>query len=93
MKRALSAGSLEFFRGKHIVITGGLGFLGSSLAARLASACAGVTLLDAMLPGYGANLFNISGIKKALKVIKGDIRDEKTARVFGQADLIFHIAA
>lgn len=85
---------MNFYENKKILITGGLGFLGSNLAISLVRAGAGVTLLDAMLPLYGGNLFNIEEIKDKVEVIIGDIRDsELLGEVVRGKDLIFHIAA
>jgi UDP-glucose 4-epimerase len=85
---------MDFYKNKKILITGGLGFLGSNLAVRLVNSGAKVTLLDAMLPLYGGNFFNVEEIKKKIKVIVADIRDkEKVEKAVKGKDLIFHIAA
>jgi UDP-glucose 4-epimerase len=49
------------FAGRNILITGGLGFIGSNLARRLVDLGARVTLVDSFIPEYGGNLFNIAG--------------------------------
>ena len=51
------------FADKRVLITGGLGFIGSNLAIRLVECGAEVTLLDAMIPGHGGNTFNIDPVK------------------------------
>ena len=51
------------FRGARVIITGGLGFIGSNLACRLVSEGADVTLLDSLVPEYGGSLLNIRGWK------------------------------
>ena len=51
------------FAGRKALITGGLGFIGSNLAIRLAELGADVTVLDAMLTGYGGNPFNVGDDK------------------------------
>ena len=63
------------FRGKRVLITGGLGFIGSSLALRLVPLGAEVTVLDAMIPDYGGNLFNIEPIKKDVTINFSNITD------------------
>ena len=63
---------MDEYRGKKVLITGGLGFLGSNLAIRLVQYGASVTLLDSMHPTCGANYFNIDPIKNDVEVIKGD---------------------
>jgi UDP-glucose 4-epimerase len=66
----------EEFRGKQIVITGGMGFIGSSLAHRLVELGASVTIVDSLIPEYGGNLFNIAGIENQVRVNISDVRDE-----------------
>jgi UDP-glucose 4-epimerase len=82
------------FLDKNILITGGAGFLGSSLAHALVARGAKVTILDAMLPLYGGNLFNLEDIKDSVEFIQGDIRDEEIVRqvVVGK-DIIYNFAA
>ena len=61
----------NFFREKRILITGGLGFIGSNLARRLVGLGARLTLVDSLIPEYGGNLFNIRGLENAVRVIAG----------------------
>jgi len=84
----------NIFAGKKVLITGGAGFIGSSLAHSLLELGANVTVLDAMLPLYGGNLFNLEGIKDKIKFVSGDIRDKDLMLkvVVGQ-DYIFNLAA
>ena len=84
----------DSFSGKNILILGGLGFLGSSLAIRLTAMGASVLLADAMIEEYGGNLFNIEPVKDDIQVNYCDIRDEHAMGqlVRGQ-DYIFHSAA
>ncbi|MFO0950773.1 MAG: NAD-dependent epimerase/dehydratase family protein [Isosphaeraceae bacterium] len=81
------------FRGRWVLVTGGLGFLGSNLALRLVALGARVTLLDAMLDDHGGNLFNIRDVKDQVTVNFSDIRDESSLKflIRGQ-DFIFHLA-
>jgi UDP-glucose 4-epimerase len=76
-----------------VLITGGLGFIGSALARRLAAAGAQVTLVDSLIPEYGGNLFNIAGIEDKVRVNIADVRDEHGMRylVRGQ-DYLFNLA-
>ena len=81
------------FTGKKILITGGLGFIGSTLAVRLGQSGAEVTIVDALIPGYGGNKFNIESVKGKVKVKKADIRviREMNKAVAGQ-EIIFNLA-
>ena len=67
---------VDCFRDKQVLITGGLGFLGSNLAIRLVALGARVTLLDAMVEDHGGNLFNIEPIKDRVTINFSDVRDE-----------------
>lgn len=84
----------DFYKGKKILITGGLGFMGSNLAHRLAALGARTTIIDNFQPGHGANMRNIHGIEDKVTVNICDIRDQHAVEHFvkGQ-DIIFHIAA
>ena len=79
--------------GKHVLITGGLGMIGSTLAQKLVPLGAKVTLVDACIEPYGANFFNIENIRSQLTVNIADIRDKEAMKwlVRGQ-DIIFNLA-
>jgi UDP-glucose 4-epimerase len=81
------------WRGARVLVTGGLGCIGSNLAIRLVEAGARVTLVDAMIPEYGGNLFNIDPIKDRVTINFGDICDRHAMDwlVRGQ-DYVFHLA-
>jgi UDP-glucose 4-epimerase len=81
------------FQEKKVLITGGLGFIGSNLARRLLDLGAVVTLVDSLIPEYGGNLFNIDGIENRLRVNISDVRDEHSMRYLVQEqDYIFNLA-
>jgi len=82
------------FGGARVIITGGLGFIGSNIAHALVPAGADVTVLDANLALYGANRFNLQGIEEKLRIVGGDIRDQQLMNdlVQGQ-DFVFNLAA
>src|SRR5262245_18652040 len=81
------------FSNKRILITGGLGFIGSNLARRLADLGARVTLLDSLIPEYGGNLFNIAGIEDRVQVNISDVRDTHSMRYLVQSqDYLFNLA-
>src|SRR5580692_6763637 len=81
------------FKNKSVLITGGMGFIGSNLAINLAEAGAKVTVLDAMIPDYGGNEFNLAPVANKVRVNYCDIRDDSAVNylVRGQ-DYIFHLA-
>ncbi len=81
------------YRGSRVLITGGLGFVGSNLALALVADGAAVTVLDSMLPLYGGNLFNIEPIRDRVQVTFTDVRDRSSMGyvVRGQ-DFVFHLA-
>jgi len=84
----------DFYKGKKVLVTGGLGFLGSNLACRLAGLGAKVTLLDCLLPGHGGNLFNMADFKKSARFVKGDIRNKPLMeRLVKGQDVLFNIGA
>jgi UDP-glucose 4-epimerase len=89
----------EFYRGRRVLITGGLGFIGSNLARQLVDLGAHVLLVDSLIPDYGGNLFNIDGIADRVQVNVADIRQQSTmnflvkdrAVVFNLAGQVSHI--
>jgi UDP-glucose 4-epimerase len=83
-----------YYREKRILITGGLGFLGSNLAHKLVSFGANVTIIDNLDPLYGGNLYNVGSVRDKLKVIIGDIQDESLITpLLVDCDIVFHFAA
>jgi UDP-glucose 4-epimerase len=81
------------FQDRAVLITGGLGFIGSMLARRLVQLGAKVTLVDSLIPQYGGNFFNIHNIQQAVKVNITDVRDPyaMTYLIQGQ-DYLFNLA-
>jgi len=83
----------EELQGRQVLITGGLGFIGSNLARRLVNLGAKVTLVDSLVPEYGGNLFNIEGIRERVRVNISDVRDEYSMRYLVQGqELLFNLA-
>ncbi len=66
------------FAGKSVLVTGGLGFLGSNVARRLVKLGARVTLMDSMIPGYGGNRFNVADLEGKVEVNIADVRDRSS---------------
>jgi len=83
----------SWYSGRAVLITGGLGFIGSSLAIRMVALGAKVTLLDAMIPEFGGNWKNIEPIREQVRLFQDDMRNfhALTQIVKGQ-DAIFHLA-
>ncbi|MGH9666647.1 MAG: GDP-mannose 4,6-dehydratase [Bryobacteraceae bacterium] len=89
----LNQSILNAFAGKSVLITGGMGFIGSNLALALVAAGAHVTVLDAMIPDYGGNEFNLSEVVDKLRINYCDIRDDSAVNYLVRGkDFIFHLA-
>jgi UDP-glucose 4-epimerase len=83
----------RLFAGKRVLITGGLGFIGSTLARRLIDLGAIVVLVDSLIPEYGGNLFNIHGVDARVRVNISDVRDEHSMKYLVQdQDFLFNLA-
>lgn len=84
---------MTHYSGKNILITGGLGFIGSRLAKSLVEQNADVTLVDSLIPCYGGNLFNIHGIGDQVTVNICDIRDRfAMEHLIQKKDYLFNLA-
>jgi UDP-glucose 4-epimerase len=82
-----------FYRGRRVMITGGLGFIGSNLARQLVALHADVLLVDSLIPDYGGNLFNIDDIAGGVRVNVADIRQQTTMNyLVKDRDVIFNLA-
>jgi UDP-glucose 4-epimerase len=80
--------------GKKVLITGGLGFIGSNLAIRLVRERANVALCDAMIEGYGGNFENIREVRSDVEIQLADVRDEAAmGDLIEGRDVVFHLAA
>jgi UDP-glucose 4-epimerase len=81
------------FSGARVLVTGGLGFIGSNLARRLADLGAEVTVMDPLLPQLGGNPFNLAGYEDRVDVHPVDLRDRiETATMTRGEDFIFNLA-
>jgi UDP-glucose 4-epimerase len=84
---------VDSFVDKQVLITGGLGFIGSNLSRRLVELGARVTLVDSLIPEYGGNLFNIAGIEDRVRINISDVRDIYSMQcLIQEQDYLFNIA-
>jgi UDP-glucose 4-epimerase len=81
------------FSSQKVLITGGLGFIGSNLAMRLVKLGAEVSLVDSLIPEYGGNLWNVESIKDHVRINISDVRDEHSMKylIMGH-DFLFNLA-
>jgi UDP-glucose 4-epimerase len=90
---AETAAYREFYRGRRVLVTGGLGFIGSNLARQLVELGADVLLIDAMIEDYGGNFFNIAGFADQVRVNLSDVRNESIMDVLVRdREIIFNLA-
>src|SRR3989338_1257155 len=83
----------ERYKDKRVLITGGMGFIGSNLAIALVKEGADVTILDNMLPRQGGNLFIIKPVEKKVRINFSDIRNSQSVNyIVRNKDYIFHLA-
>lgn len=84
---------LNAIRGRRVLVTGGLGFIGSNLARRLIEQDADVTLVDSLIPEYGGNPNNIDDIRDKVRVNISDVRDAFSMKYLVQGqDYLFNLA-
>jgi len=80
-------------KGARILITGGLGFIGSNLAIRLVREGADVTIVDSMIPEYGGNLWNVQPVRDQVRVNIADVRDDHAMKyLLREQDVMFNLA-
>ncbi len=89
----MNVGYLTFYRGRRVMVTGGLGFIGSNLARRLVDLGADILIVDSLIPEYGGNLFNIHGIEDRVRVNIADVRQGTTMEyLVRDREVIFNLA-
>lgn len=82
-----------WYHGRRVLVTGGLGFIGSHLAEALVGAGADVTIVDSLVPAYGGNEHNISGFAGDVRVSITDIRDQHAmAYLLRGQECVFNLA-
>ena len=83
----------DVFLNKNVIISGGLGFIGSNLAIKMVDCGAKVTIVDSLIPEYGGNLWNIEPIKDKVRINISDVRDEHSIqRLIQGQDFFFNLA-
>jgi len=89
----MSADYRDFYRGRRVMVTGGLGFIGSNLARRLTELGADILLVDSLIDDYGGHLFNIDGVESKVRVNIADIRQRTTMNyLVRDREVIFNLA-
>ena len=83
----------SFYHGRRVMVTGGLGFIGSNLARHLVALGADVLLLDSLFPDHGGNLENIAGIEDRVQVNIADVREASAMNhLVRDREIIFNLA-
>jgi len=82
----------DFYRARRVLVTGGLGFIGSNLCRALADLGAQVTAVDSLLPDYGGNLYNLDGYEERVRINIADVRGHGMEYLVRGQDVLFNLA-
>jgi UDP-glucose 4-epimerase len=82
----------DFYRGRKVLVTGALGFIGSNLCRTLADLGAQVLAVDSLLPDYGGNLFNLAGYEDRVKINVADVRGHAMEYLVRGQEVLFNLA-
>jgi len=83
---------LDFYRGRKVMVTGALGFIGSNLCRTLADLGAEVLAVDSLLPDYGGNLFNLAGYEDKVRINIADVRGHAMEYLVRGQEVLFNLA-
>jgi UDP-glucose 4-epimerase len=83
---------LDHYRGRKVLVTGGLGFIGSNLCRKLADLGAEVVAVDSLLPDYGGNLFNLEGYESRVRINIADVRGHGMEYLVRGQEVLFNLA-
>jgi len=82
----------DYYRGRKVLVTGGLGFIGSNLSRTLCDLGAQVTAVDSLLPDYGGNLFNLEGYEDRVRINIADVRGHGMEYLVRGQQVLFNLA-
>ncbi len=82
----------DYYRGRRVLVTGGLGFIGSNLSRSLADLGASVLAVDSLLPDYGGNLFNLAGYEDKVRINIADVRGHGMEYLVKGQEVLFNLA-
>ena len=82
----------DSYRGRKVLVTGGLGFIGSNLCRTLADLGAQVLAVDSLLPDYGGNLFNLDGYEDKIRINIADVRGHGMEFLVKDQEVLFNLA-
>jgi UDP-glucose 4-epimerase len=82
----------DFYRQRKVLVTGGLGFIGSNLCRTLADLGAEVLAVDSLLPDYGGNLFNLDGYEQKVRINIADVRGHGMQYLVRGQEVLFNLA-
>jgi UDP-glucose 4-epimerase len=88
----MTDGHRDFYRDRRVLVTGGLGFIGSNLCRVLADLGAEVTAVDSLLPDYGGNIFNLAGYEDRVRINIADVRGHGMEYLVRGQEVLFNLA-
>jgi UDP-glucose 4-epimerase len=88
----IGTGYRDFYRGRKVLVTGALGFIGSNLCRELADLGADVLAVDSLLPDYGGNTFNLAGYEDKVRINYADVRGHAMEYLVQGQEILFNLA-